>query len=64
MLQGNRFSLNNDLIEETEGYFGDLNKSFHKEDFEVLEKRCTDCITVNEDFAKKKIFFDTPVSPY
>ena len=46
MLQGKRFSSNEEVIAETEAYFEAKDKSFHKHGIEKLEKRWNDCITL------------------
>ena len=46
MLQGKRFSSNEEVIAETEAYFEAKDKSFYKHGIEKLEKRWNDCITL------------------
>lgn len=46
MLAGKRFSSNEEVIAETEAYFEAKDKSFYKKGIEMLERRWTDCITL------------------
>lgn len=46
MLAGKRFSSNEEVIAETEAYFEAKVKSFYKKGIEMLERRWTDCITL------------------
>ena len=46
MLQGKRFSSNEEIISETEAYFEVKDKLFYKKGIELLEKRWNQCITL------------------
>jgi transposase len=46
MLARKRFSSNEEVIAETEAYFEAKDKSFYKKGIEMLERRWTDCITL------------------
>ena len=50
MLQGNRFSSDDEVIAATEAYFEAKDKSFYKKGIESLEKRLNDCIAVEGDY--------------
>ena len=50
MLQGKRFSSDDEVIAATEAYFGAKDKSFYKKGFETLEKRWNDCIAMEGDY--------------
>jgi histone-lysine N-methyltransferase SETMAR len=46
MLAGKRFGSNEEVISATEAYFEAKDKSFYKKGVEMLERRWTDCITL------------------
>ena len=46
MLQGKKFSSNEEVIAETEAYFESKDESFYKKGIKKLEKRCNECITL------------------
>ena len=46
MLQGKRFSSDDEIIAATEPYFEAKGKSFYKKCIESLEKRWNDCIAM------------------
>ena len=50
MLQGKRFSSDDEVIAVTEAYFEAKDKSFYKKGIESLEKRLNDCITMEGDY--------------
>ena len=49
MLQEKRFGSNEEVISETEAYSEAKDKSFYKNDIELLEKRWNQCITLEGD---------------
>ena len=50
MLQGKRFSSDDEVIFATEAYFEAKDKSFYKKGIESLEKRWNDCIATEGDY--------------
>ena len=50
ILQGKRFSSNEEVISETEAYFEAKVKSFDKKGIELLEKCWNACITLERDY--------------
>ena len=46
MLQGKRFSSNEEVIAETEAYFESKDESLYKKGIENLEKRWNECISL------------------
>ena len=50
MLQGKRFSSNEEVIAETKAYFETKDKSFYKICIEILEKHWNECITLRGDY--------------
>ena len=50
MLQGKRFSSDDEVITATEAYFEAKDKSFYKKGIETLEKRWNDCIAMEGDY--------------
>ena len=50
MLQGKRFCSNEEVIAETEAYFGSKDESFYKKGIEKLEKRWNECITLEGNY--------------
>ena len=50
MLQGKRFGSNEEVIAETEAYFESNDKSFYKKGIEMLEKRWSEYITLEENY--------------
>ena len=66
MLQGKRFSSDDEVITATEAYFEAKDKSFYKKGIESLEKRWNDCIAMKGDYVdeygrilqKKCVFTD------
>ena len=65
MLQGKRFSSDDEVIAATEAYFEAKDKSFYKKGIESLVKRWNDCMAMEDDyfdeygriFQKKKFAF-------
>ena len=53
MLQGKRFGSNEEVIAETEAYFGSRNESFYKKVIGNLEKRWNECITLEGNYVDK-----------
>ena len=51
MLQGKRFYSNEEVFTETNAYFEAKDKSFYKKGIEMLEKRWTDCVAFEGDYA-------------
>ena len=49
MLQRKRFVSNEEVIAETEAYFERKGESFYKKGIEKLEKRWSECITLEEN---------------
>ena len=50
MLQGKRFGANEEVISETEACFEAKDKSFNKKGIKLLEKRWSQCITLEVDY--------------
>ena len=50
MLQGKRFSSDDEVIAATEAQFEAKDKSFYKKGIESLEKRWKDCIAMEGDY--------------
>ena len=50
MLQGKRFSSDDEVIAATEAYFEAKDKSFYKKSIESLEKRWNDCMAMEGDY--------------
>ena len=50
MLQGKRFSSDDEVITATEAYFEAKDKSFYKKAIDSLEKRWNDCIVIEGDY--------------
>jgi len=50
VLQGKRFSSDNEIIAATEAYFEAKDKSFYKKGVESLEKRYNHCIAMKGDY--------------
>ena len=50
MLQGKRFSSDDEVIAATKTYFKAKDKSFNKKGIESLEKRWNDCIAMQGDY--------------
>ena len=50
MLQGKRFSSDDEVIAAAEAYFDAKHKSFYKKGIESLEKRWNDCIAIEGDY--------------
>ena len=50
ILQGKRFSSNNEVIAATEAYFQAKDKSFYKKGIESLKKRWNNCIDMEGDY--------------
>ena len=50
MLQGKRSGSNEEVISETEAYFGAKDKSFYKKGIKLLEKRWNRCITLEGNY--------------
>ena len=50
MLQGTRFSPNEEVIAETEAYFKRKNESFYKKGIKKLEKRWNECIMLEGNY--------------
>ena len=50
MLQGQRFGSNEKVIAAAEAHFESKGKSFYKHGIEKLQKRWTDCITLEGDY--------------
>ena len=50
MLQGKRFGSNEEVIAETEAYFESKDESFYKKGIEKLEKRWSECITLEGNY--------------
>ena len=50
MLQGKRFSSDDEVIAATEAYFEAKDKSFYKKGIESLEKLWNDCIAMEGDY--------------
>ena len=50
MLQGKRFSSDDEVIAATEAYFEAKDKSFYKKGIDSLEKRWSDCIAMEGDY--------------
>ena len=50
MVQGKRFSSNEEVIAETKAYFEAKDKSFYKKGIEMLEKRWNKSITLEGDY--------------
>ena len=53
-LQGHRFSSNEEIKWETDGYFGALEKLYYKRGIEMLEDRWNKCIKLNTFNAKQR----------
>ena len=53
MLQGKRFVSNDEVIAETNAYFGAKNKSFYTPVIEKLEKRWNECISLEGDYVNE-----------
>ena len=49
-LAGRKFHSNNEVITECETYFEGQDKSFYKKGIEMLERRWTDCITLQGNY--------------
>ena len=52
-LQGQRFSSNEEVKWETDGYFGGLDKSYYKRGIKMLKDRWTKCIDLKGDYVEK-----------
>ena len=52
-LQEQRFSSNEEVKWETDGYFGDLDKSYYKRGIEMLKDRWTKCIELKRDYGEE-----------
>lgn len=50
MLAGKKFGSNEEVIAETEAYFKAKDKPFYKKGVEMLERRWTDCITLEGNY--------------
>ena len=50
MLAGKGFGENEEVIAETEAYFEAKDKSFYKKGVEMLQRRWTDCITLEGNY--------------
>ena len=50
MLQGKRFSSNEEVIAETEAYFESKNDTFYKKGIGKLEKCCNECIMLEGNY--------------
>ena len=50
MLQGKRFSSDDEVIAATEAYFEAKDKWFYKKGIDSLEKRWSDCIAMEGDY--------------
>ena len=64
-LAGRKFHSNNEVITECETYFEGQDKSFYRKGIQMLERRWTDCITLQvmmnkNNFWKKKFFLHLP----
>ena len=53
MLQGKRFSPNEEVIAESEVYFESKDESFYKKGIEKLEKRWKECIMLAGNYVYK-----------
>jgi len=49
-LQGKRFTLNEEVIAETEAYFEGLDVSYYRKGIEILENRYTKCIALEGNY--------------
>ncbi|KAF7281529.1 hypothetical protein GWI33_004565 [Rhynchophorus ferrugineus] len=52
MLAGKKFSLNEEVIAETEAYFKAKDKSYYKNGIEKLEGRYNQCITLKGNYVE------------
>ena len=50
MLQGKKFSSDDEVIATTEAYFEAKDKLFYKKGIGSLEKRWNDCIAMEDDY--------------
>ena len=57
MLLGMRFGLNEEERSKTDAYFEAKDKSFYKNDIEVLEYHSNQCITLEGDYVDNKVDF-------
>ena len=55
-LGGKTFSSNDEIIDQTNAHFKDLEKSYFFEGIQKLEKRRTKCIELKGDYVEKQIF--------
>jgi len=53
-LQGKRFTSNEQVELETDGYFAELRKSYYAKGIEMLKDRWTKCIELKGDYVEGK----------